>query len=366
MSTLNGHVEDYLGLRRALGYKLERHGVLLPKLVAYLEAAGATTPHQRAGDRLGHGCRTARPNHWAARLTVARGSPVTCRPSSRPPRCHRRACSPPAGTARPPTCGRRKTYVASSKAPGGCRSPLRAATHEALFGLLAAYWHAHRRSRRPRTRRRRAGRRGHHHPSQRSSTAPAWCRCTRRTTTALSRYSTDRDRSAPPRSTAFFLPAPAPGSTEATSTRRSARSPPPWASAPHGPPAGASPQAQPRCGNPDRLAPLRRQRRRAHRSLSTYLGHVSPADTYWYLSASPELHGPRRRTARRPLRRPPMTALAPALQAFFTDRLIGQRAASPNTIAAYKTSSPTAARLRRRTQPPKRPPPWTSPISTRR
>jgi hypothetical protein len=23
--------------------------------------------------------------------------------------------------------------------------------------------------------------------------------------------------------------------------------------------------------------------------LSTYLGHVAPADTYWYLSASPEL-----------------------------------------------------------------------------
>lgn len=32
-----------------------------------------------------------------------------------------------------------------------------------------------------------------------------------------------------------------------------------------------------------------------------------------------------------------MSALAPALQAFFTDRLINQRAASPNTIAAYKT-----------------------------
>jgi Phage integrase, N-terminal SAM-like domain len=31
-----------------------------------------------------------------------------------------------------------------------------------------------------------------------------------------------------------------------------------------------------------------------------------------------------------------MTALAPALQAYFTDRLIGQRAASPNTIGAYK------------------------------
>jgi site-specific recombinase XerD len=33
-----------------------------------------------------------------------------------------------------------------------------------------------------------------------------------------------------------------------------------------------------------------------------------------------------------------MTALAPALQAYFTDRLIGQRAASANTIGAYKVT----------------------------
>ena len=31
-----------------------------------------------------------------------------------------------------------------------------------------------------------------------------------------------------------------------------------------------------------------------------------------------------------------MSALAPTLQAFFTDRLIGQRKASPHTIAAYR------------------------------
>jgi integrase/recombinase XerD len=31
-----------------------------------------------------------------------------------------------------------------------------------------------------------------------------------------------------------------------------------------------------------------------------------------------------------------MTALAPTLQAYFTDRLIGQRAASPRTIDAYR------------------------------
>ena len=33
-----------------------------------------------------------------------------------------------------------------------------------------------------------------------------------------------------------------------------------------------------------------------------------------------------------------MSALAPSLQAFFTERLIAQRAASPNTIGAYKTA----------------------------
>jgi integrase/recombinase XerD len=40
MSALSEHVEQYLRARRALGVKLERHGRLLPQLVAYLEAAG--------------------------------------------------------------------------------------------------------------------------------------------------------------------------------------------------------------------------------------------------------------------------------------------------------------------------------------
>ncbi|MGH9223210.1 MAG: site-specific integrase, partial [Acidimicrobiales bacterium] len=31
-----------------------------------------------------------------------------------------------------------------------------------------------------------------------------------------------------------------------------------------------------------------------------------------------------------------MTALAPTLQAFFTERLLSQRGASPNTVAAYR------------------------------
>jgi integrase/recombinase XerD len=72
MSALSSHVEDYLRLRRALGFKLERAGQLLPQLVAYLEAAGAgtvTSDLAIAWARLPD----ATPNHWAQRLAIARG-----------------------------------------------------------------------------------------------------------------------------------------------------------------------------------------------------------------------------------------------------------------------------------------------------
>jgi hypothetical protein len=70
--------------------------------------------------------------------------------------------------------------------------------------------------------------------------------------------------------------------------------------------------------------------------LSTYLGHVAPSDTYWYLSAIPRADGPGCQTPRRAPRSRPVSTLAPSLQAYFTERLISQRAASPNTIASYK------------------------------
>ena len=101
--------------------------------------------------------------------------------------------------------------------------------------------------------------------------------------------------------------------------------------------------------HPDRLAAIRRARSTSRsRVLSTYLGHVSPADTYWYLTADPGADGARRAATRRALRSTAMSALAPALQAYFTDRLIGQRAASPNTIAAYRDTFRLLLALRRR------------------
>ena len=43
MSALSAHVDDYLRLRRGLGFKLAFEGVVLPRFVEYLHAAGATS-----------------------------------------------------------------------------------------------------------------------------------------------------------------------------------------------------------------------------------------------------------------------------------------------------------------------------------
>jgi integrase/recombinase XerD len=49
MSALQAHVDDYLRLRRALGFKLEREERLLGQLGDYLETAGAATVKSELG-----------------------------------------------------------------------------------------------------------------------------------------------------------------------------------------------------------------------------------------------------------------------------------------------------------------------------
>ncbi len=75
--------------------------------------------------------------------------------------------------------------------------------------------------------------------------------------------------------------------------------------------------------------------------LSAYLGHVHVSDTYWYLSAWPELM----REAMSPLgamvggavmTTTTRISLAPLLERFFTQRLMQQRQASPHTISSYR------------------------------
>ena len=71
--------------------------------------------------------------------------------------------------------------------------------------------------------------------------------------------------------------------------------------------------------------------------LSTYLGHVEPSDTYRYLTAAPELLALAAERLETTLGRPAMTLLAPTLEAFFTERLMTQRHASPHRSPATAT-----------------------------
>ena len=61
-----------------------------------------------------------------------------------------------------------------------------------------------------------------------------------------------------------------------------------------------------------------------------------------------------------------MTALAPTLQAFFTDRLARHRQASPHTIAAYRDALKLLLVFAAQHTPTRSPPTWRSPIWTRR
>lgn len=137
MSSLQEHVDDYLRLRRALGFKLTREGQVLPQLVAYVEAADAATLTSElaiAWARLPTG---VQPIKWAQRLSAARAFAAymkTIDPATDvPPRDVFGARQ-----RRPtPYLWSHEDICRLLEAARWLLPPLRAATHETLFGLLA-------------------------------------------------------------------------------------------------------------------------------------------------------------------------------------------------------------------------------------
>ena len=73
MSGLQAHVDEYLRLRRALGFKLKEEERLLGQLVGYLDAAGARTVTTELAVRWARLPVGVHPNHWSKRLRIARG-----------------------------------------------------------------------------------------------------------------------------------------------------------------------------------------------------------------------------------------------------------------------------------------------------
>jgi integrase/recombinase XerD len=290
MSALAEHVAVYLQFRRALGYKLERAGHLLPQFVDYLETANTPTLTADLAISWARLATNARPNHWAARLAVVRGfarylqtiDPATEIPPAGvfPTRRHRPA----------PYLWSEQDIADLLETAATLPSSLRAATYQALFGLLAVTGM-------------RVGEAAgldrddldtangvitiRHAKFDRPRLVPLHPT----TTTALNAYLAERDRLCPaPASVALFI--------TATGTRLNRSDV-----------AKTLRQLTTTMGlRTDTIHPTPHQLRHSfavrtmvdwHRSgahvddriavLSTYLGHVSPADTYWYLSASPEL-----------------------------------------------------------------------------
>lgn len=139
MSALGQAAEDYLRIRRALGFKMENAGRLLPQFLGYLESVGAETITTEHAVRWATLPSAANPVWWGVRLTAVRGFARYLQTIDA------RAELPPTGVLPAAAGGRRPTpyvyseaeIVALMAAAGGWRARLAAATLQTLIGLLA-------------------------------------------------------------------------------------------------------------------------------------------------------------------------------------------------------------------------------------
>ena len=137
MSQLNSHIEDYLAMRRALGFKLVKEGRLLRDFAAFAEAAGAGTVTTDLAVAWSIMPQNVSPVWAAQRLSMVRGFARYLQavdPATQ---------VPPVGVL--PARTRRVTpYIYSDAevaalmtAARMLRNPLKAATFETVIGLLA-------------------------------------------------------------------------------------------------------------------------------------------------------------------------------------------------------------------------------------
>jgi integrase/recombinase XerD len=73
VSSLHQHVEDYLRVRRALGFKLAAHGPLLNDFVDDLNRSGTSTLTIAAAVAWATKPQGVQPYRWRQRLSVIRG-----------------------------------------------------------------------------------------------------------------------------------------------------------------------------------------------------------------------------------------------------------------------------------------------------
>lgn len=138
MTCLRQAVNDYLDLRRSLGFKLEAHQRLLADFIGYLHDAGATTLTTDLAISWATQPKDADPVWWSQRLTVVRSFARHLRafdPATEVPPAGllpRRSYRPAPYLYRPEEV---KALMAGARS---LATPLRAASYETLIGLIAA------------------------------------------------------------------------------------------------------------------------------------------------------------------------------------------------------------------------------------
>jgi len=138
MSPLRAALDDYLRIRRSLGFKLEIDGNMLEGFIVFLERAGATWVTTELALRWAKLPRDAHPYHWRKRLGMVRLFArylATIDPRT----------EIPSKDLLPATRRRLAPYIYSSaeitalmSAARALSPPSRAATIETLIGLMAA------------------------------------------------------------------------------------------------------------------------------------------------------------------------------------------------------------------------------------
>lgn len=137
MSSLSEHVHNYLRLRRALGFKLVGEETLLREFVAFADAAGERTVTTKLALQWARRPANGSHNYLSRRLRAVRGFARYLHALD--PICEVPPLELlPASKYRPaPYLYRKEEVLALMAAARGLRPPLRAATFETLIGLLA-------------------------------------------------------------------------------------------------------------------------------------------------------------------------------------------------------------------------------------
>ena len=104
MTVLSQAVEDYLSVRRTLGYKLVDHGTLLPGFVAYLEAADASTVTAELAVAWAIRPSDTTRAWWGGDWRWCAALLAISRPSTPTPRSRRRTCCPTAAAVSARIC----------------------------------------------------------------------------------------------------------------------------------------------------------------------------------------------------------------------------------------------------------------------